>query len=60
MMGYLATQPAFDEPRLRKALAYGTVVASFNVEDFSLARLQEITREDIDRRFRQYQAMLAI
>ena len=60
MMGYLATQTAFDEPRLRKALAYGTVVASFNVEDFSLGRFQEIDRADIDRRYREYQGMLAI
>ena len=60
MMGYLATQPVFDEPRLRKAIAYGTMVASFNVEDFSLNRLQEITREDIDRRLAEYTAMLAV
>jgi len=60
MMGYLATQPNFDGPTLRRALAYGTVTASFNVEDFSLNRFEEITRADIDARFKQYQAMLAI
>ena len=63
MMGYLATQATqdvFDARRLRTAMAYGTVVASFNVEDFSLNRLQEIERRDIDRRFDEYRAMLAI
>ncbi|NIA21047.1 MAG: sugar kinase [Anaerolineaceae bacterium] len=67
MMGYLATQATtqatqdiFDAPRLKAAMAYGTVVASFNVEDFSLNRFQEIDRQDIDRRFDQYRAMLAI
>ncbi|MBN2583822.1 MAG: sugar kinase [Planctomycetes bacterium] len=60
MMGYLATQKIFDEPQLRKALGYGTVVASFNVEDFSLGRFKEIDLKDIDRRLEQYRAMLAI
>ena len=60
MMGYLATQSVFDEARLRKAIAYGSVVASFNVEDFSLNRFQEIARDDIDRRLAEYAAMLAV
>jgi sugar/nucleoside kinase (ribokinase family) len=60
MMGYLATQPLLDEPRLRRAMAYGTVVASFNVEDFSLNRFQQINRDDIDRRLDEYVKMLVI
>ncbi len=60
MMGYLSTQDVFDEPRLRRGMAYGTVVASFNVEDFSLNRMQEIGRGEIDLRYKQYGHMLLI
>ncbi len=60
MMGYLATQKTFDEAHLRRALAYGTVAASFNVEDFSLNRFQQISRADIDRRLDEYVKMLVV
>jgi hypothetical protein len=39
-------------------MAYGTVVASFCVEDFSLDRLKQIDRASIDRRLAEYQQML--
>ncbi len=58
MMGYLAEQGDFDSATLKKALAYGTVVASFNVEDFSLDRMQAIEREDIEKRMEVYRHML--
>jgi hypothetical protein len=41
-------------------LAYGTLVASYNVEDFSLDRMKEIDRSALDQRFQQYQAMLQL
>jgi len=53
MMGYLASQDAFSLPILRCALAFGTVVASFTIADFSLAGLQHTTRQLIDQRWRQ-------
>jgi len=59
MMGYLAQQGDFEPKTLKKAMAYGTVVASFTVEDFSLDRLRRIGREDLDRRMTQYRQMLA-
>jgi len=37
---------------------YGTVVASYNIEDFSLRRFQQISRDDIDRRFAEFRGML--
>ena len=42
MMGYLAEQGNFEPKTLKEAMAYGIVVASFTVEDFSLDRLQRI------------------
>ena len=59
MMGYLAEQDSFDPETLKTALAYGILVASFNVEGFGLERMQEITRDDIKERMRDYRKMLS-
>jgi hypothetical protein len=50
-MGYLAQVRRTDLNTLKKAIAYGTVVASFTIADFSLNGLTRITRRDIDDRF---------
>lgn len=58
MMGYLATQGNFTPSTIKRALAFGTVVASYTIADFSLAGLQGTDREQIDERWHQYkQAM---
>lgn len=58
MMGYLATQGNFTPSTIKRALAFGTVVASFTIADFSLAGLQSTDRERIDDRWHHYkQAM---
>jgi len=59
MMGYLSERDDFEPRTLKKAMAYGILVASFNVEDFSLERLKEISREDLEFRLRQYERMLS-
>lgn len=59
MMGYLAECGSFEPRSLKKALAYGTVVASFNVEDFSLQRLRQIERRQVDERLEEYHRMLS-
>ena len=53
-LGYLAESNDVSEAGLRKAIVYGSVVASFTVEDFSLRRLQSLTRDDIEQRYRQF------
>ena len=53
-MGYLTATENFSEPGLRQAIIFGSVMASFNVEAFSLDRMKELTREDIDDRFRSF------
>ena len=60
MMGYLASQDATDPASIKRALVYGTLVASYNVEDFSLERMKQIEREALDQRFSQYKQMLSI
>ncbi len=58
-MGSLAAGGTADPAALKRAMAYGTVVASFNVEDFSLRRFQRTDRADIDRRLEAYRAMMS-
>ncbi|MEW6305272.1 MAG: PfkB family carbohydrate kinase [Verrucomicrobiota bacterium] len=53
MIGFLATAKGGLEGNLRKAMVYGSVVASFCCEGFGLARTTRITREQIDQRFQQ-------
>ena len=50
MMGYLAAADRRDPATLRTAIAYGTVTASLELEDFSLNRLLRTTRDEIDQR----------
>ncbi len=50
LMGYLAQVRTTDFDTLKTAVAYGTVVASFTISDFSLDGLKKITRQDIDNR----------
>jgi sugar/nucleoside kinase (ribokinase family) len=59
MMGYLAEQGNFDPTTLKTAMAYGILVASFNVEDFSLDRMKSIERSDLELRMEQYRRMLS-
>jgi sugar/nucleoside kinase (ribokinase family) len=59
-MGYLASTGRTDPDALKRAMAYGTVVASFNVEDFSLRRMQRTERPEIDRRLGEYRSMMTL
>ena len=59
MMGYLAEQDDFEPQTLKTAMAYGILVASFNVEDFSLDRMREIERPDLELRMAKYKRMLS-
>jgi len=59
MMGHLASIGRFDPQALKEALAYGTVTASFTVEDFSLDRLEKLDRSMVDQRLKEYRQMLS-
>jgi sugar/nucleoside kinase (ribokinase family) len=43
--------------QLRKAIVYGSVLASYNVEAFSLERLRSIVDQDIDERYQMFKLM---
>jgi sugar/nucleoside kinase (ribokinase family) len=51
MMGYLSTQASLSSSTIRRAMAFGTVVASHTISDFSLAGLRSTDRESIDDRY---------
>ena len=57
--GYLAAQDgsAVRWEQLRKAVVYGSVLASFNVEAFSLERLRTLSRNEIEDRYRMFRLM---
>lgn len=59
ILGYLASDHDLPPGRLRRAMAYGTVVASLTVEGFGLDRLKTTSRQEIDERLEWYRTMLA-
>jgi sugar/nucleoside kinase (ribokinase family) len=56
-MGYLASQEQLDEPAMRRAMIFGSVMASFNVEEFGTERVRKLTHDDINERFRAFKQM---
>lgn len=57
-MGYLAKTGQTDDATLRRAVIYGSVMASFNVEAFSVNGLRHLTQDAIHARYRQFQALM--
>ena len=50
-MGYLASQDVLDEAAMRRAMIFGSVMASFNVEEFGTERVQRLRHAEINERF---------
>jgi sugar/nucleoside kinase (ribokinase family) len=61
-LGYLASleHDELDHNALRRAMTYGSVLASFNVEEFGVERVQRLTREEIEDRYADFRRMTAI
>ncbi len=53
-LGYLARVGNMEDMSMRRAAVCGSVMASFQVEDFGLDRLRNLTHKDIDNRFKQF------
>jgi sugar/nucleoside kinase (ribokinase family) len=56
-MGYLANTGDASEEGIRQAIIFGSVMASFNVEDFSLNRLKSLDYSEIEQRYRSFKAL---
>lgn len=59
-MGELARSGSMSEAALRRAIVYGSVMASFVVEDFGMNRLRTLTPEAIEHRYRQFVSLTDI
>ena len=57
LVGYLASRREVTDKELRRAIIFGSVLASFTVEKFSLDRLREITLADIHERYQDFRAL---
>ena len=54
-MGYLTSVHNYDDiSNLKRAMLFGTTLASFNVEDFSTRRLENLSRAALDARFVEF------
>ena len=56
-MGYLSSQEKLDEAAMRRAMIFGSVMASFNVEEFGTERVRRLTHDEINDRFRAFKQM---
>ncbi len=56
-MGYLASTMNFSEESMRKAVIFGSVMASLNVESFSLDRLRSLEYKEIEGRYREFKKL---
>lgn len=56
-LGYLASRREADARELRRAIVFGSILASFTVEKFSLDRLREVTLADIHQRYQDFRAL---
>ncbi|MHC4196753.1 MAG: PfkB family carbohydrate kinase [Planctomycetota bacterium] len=57
-MGYLAKTGTVNVENIRQAIIYGTVLASFNVEGFSIERLKQIDMADLESRRSHFASMV--
>ena len=56
-MGYLSSQQTIDEAAMRRAMIFGSVMASFNVEEFGTNRVRRLTHKEINERFHAFKLM---
>jgi hypothetical protein len=47
----------FSEESMRKAVIFGSVMASLNVEAFSLDRLRSLDYKEIEARYREFKKL---
>lgn len=53
-MGYLASQNQVTEENMRRAMVCGTIMSSYNVEEFGTERVDKLTRKEITKRFNEF------
>ncbi|MES4792633.1 MAG: sugar kinase, partial [Chloroflexota bacterium] len=56
-MGYLDSVGVIDQQAIRRAIVYGSTVASFCVEGFGPERLLTLEREEVEQRYQQFRGL---
>jgi sugar/nucleoside kinase (ribokinase family) len=56
-MGHLAKAGELSDAQLRRAVIYGSVMASYAVEEFGLSRLLRLAPEEIETRYREFKSL---
>ena len=56
-MGYLSSTMNFEESNIRKAIIFGSVMASYNVEAFSLDRIKSLDYQEIKDRYQEFKKL---
>jgi sugar/nucleoside kinase (ribokinase family) len=58
LLGYIAAQDDVGHPTLRRAVVYGSALASYCVEGVSVERLRTVTKADIERRYALFRGLV--
>ncbi|HZX11241.1 MAG TPA: PfkB family carbohydrate kinase [Acidobacteriota bacterium] len=58
-LGYLDKVNSFEEKDIRKAAVYGSVMASFTIEDFGTDRLMSVTGSEIEQRYKEFKNLVS-
>ncbi|MCD1295169.1 sugar kinase [Methanocella sp. CWC-04] len=58
-IGWLAKTGDMSQRNMRKAVVFGSAIASYNAEDFSLNKLRNITKDDIFNRYMMFQDIVS-
>jgi len=59
-MGYLAKAGKLDAVSVKKAITYGTIMASFNVQGFGLERSCRVTNKEIGKRYKELKQIASV
>jgi sugar/nucleoside kinase (ribokinase family) len=58
-LGYLDKVRRFGHPDIRRAAVYGSVLASFAIEDFGIERLKTLRPAEVESRFRRFRRLVS-
>ena len=58
-LGYLDKMKSFDEMALRRAAVFGSVMASFVIEDFGIQRFKSLSQQEIEKRYNQFKNLVS-
>ncbi len=58
LMGYLSRFKKIDDEKVKKGIIYGSVMASYNVENFSLKSILKLNKKLIEKRYKEFQKLM--